>query len=250
LPSRLPGAAVAVITKSIGLSETFKPKTERFIAPVCNVRIVQVPVKLVKGMVIVWFTIVVTFPAISVKVPVIVPTALRMPFTNVKLLVVSVPVKVPTPGMTYMIAVVNDPPPGCATAGAVVTPSGKATIIKAMNRPISLRRSNMFVLLQFGIDGNEDGVSDHDLLLRKRVQLEEKTAPFLNVRFIATENVSRSWGNYRVTKGRIRFTFPCEGKPARDVSRRERVGWLRSWLDGVGKYPCEHAMKSRLRGSV
>jgi len=135
---------VAVITKSIGLRETFKPNTERFIAPVCSVRIVQVPVNPVSGVVTAWFVIVAsTFPALSVSVPVIVPTALRTPFTSVKLVVVSVPVNVPTPGITCMIAVVSDPPPGCANAGAVVTAKGKASIITAINKPISLRLSSI-----------------------------------------------------------------------------------------------------------
>jgi hypothetical protein len=145
----LPGAAVAVITKSIGLSETFKPKSERFIAPVCSVRIVHVPVKPVKGMVIGTLVIVpITFPNVSVSVPLIVPTALITPFVNEKLVVVRVPVKVPTPAITCMIAVVNDPVTGCAFDGTGIARNGKPTIIKAINTVRKFRRSDIVLLLK------------------------------------------------------------------------------------------------------
>jgi hypothetical protein len=136
------------MTKSIGLSETFKPRTDRLIAPVCNVSSVHVPVNPVSGMVMGWFVMVpVTFPAVSVNVPVIVPTALITPFANVKLVVVSVPVKVPTPGITCMIAVVRPPPAGCCAAAGVDMMARGAAKAKAASGEKNLLLANKRFLL-------------------------------------------------------------------------------------------------------
>jgi len=123
LPSKLPGAAVAVITRSIGASETLSPSRLRAIAPVCSVRMVQLPVKLDNGNDIAWFVMVLTVPSKAVSVPLIVPTALTTPLTSAKPVVVNVPAKVPTPGITCMIEVVKDPVVGGGAADAVGAPT-------------------------------------------------------------------------------------------------------------------------------
>jgi hypothetical protein len=89
------------------------------------VRIVQVPAILVMGSVTGRFvTVPMTLPVTLVSVPEMVPTALITPFTSVKLLVVRVPLKVPTPGITCKIEVTNDPLGG----GAADVGSGAVTI--------------------------------------------------------------------------------------------------------------------------
>lgn len=75
----------------------------------------------------------------SVNVPVRVPSELTTPFTKRNPVVVSVPANVPTPGMTCMIAVVNDPPAGAAVAGVTIT-NGKANKVSAMNSARNVRR--------------------------------------------------------------------------------------------------------------
>jgi len=134
----LPGAAVAVINKSIGLNDTLSPSKLRLIAPVCSVRIEQVPEILVIGKVTgKLVTVPMTLPVVPVNVPEIVPTALMTPFTSVKLVVVSVPVNVPTPGMTCRMAVLNEPEGGGGAAdmgiGAVTSTVENKANIKAIH---------------------------------------------------------------------------------------------------------------------
>jgi hypothetical protein len=62
-------------------------------------------------------------PSKAVSVPLIVPTALTTPFTIAKLVTVNVPAKVPTPGITCMIAVVKDPVVGGGAADTVGAPT-------------------------------------------------------------------------------------------------------------------------------
>src|ERR1700719_1230307 len=167
LPSKLPGAAVAVITKSIGLRETFKPSKVRSMAPVCSVRIVQVPVKLARGMLIAWLVIVPTTPpAVLVNVPVMVPTAFTTPFTKLKLFTVNEPVNVPILGITCMIAVVSDPLAGGGTAG--IADAGAATI--AAGRTTISSASKIATLLRFCICKSPSFVlrEDQGRLIRSR----------------------------------------------------------------------------------
>ncbi len=104
---------MAVITRSMGLSVIFRPRSATFIAPVCKVKMVHVPVKLASGMLTGWFvTLAITVPALLVTLPVIVPTALMTPFVRVKVLVVKFPVNVPTFGITCIIVVVSEPTAG------------------------------------------------------------------------------------------------------------------------------------------
>ena len=89
------------MTRSMGLSETLRPRSDRLITPTCKVRIVHVPVKPVNGIDMGTFVSVPrTCPAGLVRVPEIVPTALMTPFSVVKLDTVKVPANVPTPVIT------------------------------------------------------------------------------------------------------------------------------------------------------
>jgi len=68
-------------------------------------------------------------PTSGVNVPEIVPTALMTPFTNEKLVVVSVPANVPTPGIAWTILVTNPVPAGGAAAAGAGTISIDAVTI-------------------------------------------------------------------------------------------------------------------------
>ena len=89
-----------MITTSIGDSDAVVPDgngAEKLIGPLCNVRVVQVPVKLSNITVTAAAVTAVTFPVVPVNCPLIVPIALIVPFVSVKVLVVNIPVKVPSP---------------------------------------------------------------------------------------------------------------------------------------------------------
>jgi hypothetical protein len=124
-----------MITTSIGDSDAVVPDgngAEKLIGPLCNVRVVQVPVKLanitVTGAAL---TVAVTFPAVPVSCPLIIPVAVITPFVSVKALVVNIPVKVPSPAITCIMAVPAEVIGGgaCAGTGAVISPIDRATII-------------------------------------------------------------------------------------------------------------------------
>ena len=113
------------------------------IVSLCNVRVVQVPVKLanitVTGCALI---VAVTFPAVPVNCPLIVPIALIAPFVSVKLLVVNMPVKVPTPAITCIMAVPADSTVAegvCAGAGAEISAIDRAKIINAINTTTPLK---------------------------------------------------------------------------------------------------------------
>ena len=62
-------------------------------------------------------------PVDEVLIKVNAPLAMTTPFTIAKLVTVNVPAKVPTPGITCMIAVVKDPVVGGGAADAVGAPT-------------------------------------------------------------------------------------------------------------------------------
>ena len=130
------GSADAMITTSIGDSDAVVPDgngAEKLIGPLCNARVVQVPVKLanisVTGAELI---VAVTSPAVPVNCPLIIPVALIAPFVTVKVLVVNIPVKVPTPAITCIMAVPAEATGGaCAGAGAVISAIDRAAIMNA-----------------------------------------------------------------------------------------------------------------------
>src|SRR5437762_2552981 len=79
LPSRLPAPVSAVMSRTMRLKSTFRPRMSSAIGPMSRCRIEHVLVTVATGMEIVCITVVVC-PAPFVSVPVSVPTAASAPF--------------------------------------------------------------------------------------------------------------------------------------------------------------------------